>query len=76
MRSEQVFRANERVANKFLLCQATARTTRRLGFASANTTDAITDAFIRIAMASHDVSPQLSPHYAPTPYRRVGQIAA
>jgi hypothetical protein len=52
MRSEIVFRAREKVANGYLLCQATAKTTRRLDFASANTTDAITDAFVRIADVS------------------------
>ncbi len=52
MRSELVFRAQEKVGNKFLLCRATARTTRRLHFVSFNTTDAITDAFVKIASAS------------------------
>jgi len=49
MRSELVFRARETVANSYLLCQATAKTTRSLYFASADTTGAITDAFVRIA---------------------------
>jgi len=52
MRSELVFRAREKVANRYLLCQATAKTTRCLDFASANTADAITDAFVRIADVS------------------------
>jgi hypothetical protein len=51
MRSELVFRARDRVANRYLLCRATAKTTRRLHFASANTADAITDAFVRMADA-------------------------
>jgi hypothetical protein len=49
MRSEHVFRAHEKVTNKFLLCKAAAKTTRCICFVSANTTDAITDAFVRIA---------------------------
>jgi len=52
LRSELVFRARQRVANRYLLCQATAKTTRCLHFASANTTDAITDAFVRISADS------------------------
>jgi hypothetical protein len=52
MRSELVFRASDKVANRYLLCQATAKTTRCLHFASANTTDAITDAFVRMADSS------------------------
>jgi hypothetical protein len=52
MRSELLFRAHEKVTNRYLLCQATAKTTRCLDFVSANTTDAITDAFVRIAAVS------------------------
>ncbi len=52
MRSELVFRAHDKVANRYLLCHATAKTTRCLHFASANTTDAITDAFVRISDSS------------------------
>lgn len=49
MRSELVFRAQEKVTSRYLLCQATAKTTRRIHFVSANTTDAINDAFVKIA---------------------------
>jgi hypothetical protein len=49
VRSEIVFRAQEKVANRYLLCQKAAKTTRRLHFASMNTTDAITDALVRMA---------------------------
>jgi hypothetical protein len=49
MRSELVFRAGTKVGNRYLLCQATARTTRCLHFVSANTSDAITDALVRMA---------------------------
>jgi hypothetical protein len=52
MRSELVFRASDRVANRYLLCHATAKTTRCLHFVSANTADAITDAFVRMADTS------------------------
>jgi hypothetical protein len=58
MRSELVFRASDKVANRYLLCHATAKTTRCLHFASANTTDAITDAFVRMADSS-SMKPQI-----------------
>ena len=48
MRCEQVFRANDQINNRFELCRLTARMTRRLHFASANTHDAIEDAFVRV----------------------------
>ena len=68
MRSELVFRARDRVANKYLLCRATARTTRCLHFASASTTDAITDAFVRIADESNpEIENTLSYQEGPIP---------
>ena len=48
MRCEQVFRANDQISNRYELCRLTARMTRRLHFASANTHDAIEDAFVRV----------------------------
>ena len=49
MSSELVLHARDKVANRCLLCHAIAMMTRCLHFASANTTDAITDAFVRMA---------------------------
>ncbi len=49
MRSEQVFRASKQIENRYLLCRLAARTTRRLHFVSANTHDAIEDAFERMS---------------------------
>jgi hypothetical protein len=49
MRSEMIFRAQEKVANRYKLCQTAAKVTRCLHCYSGNTGDAITDAFIRIA---------------------------
>ncbi len=49
MRSEMVFRAQGNLANRYELCQAAAKVTRRLHFLSSNTQDAINDAFGQVA---------------------------
>jgi hypothetical protein len=49
MRSELIFRAKETVTNKYKLCQAASKATRRLHISSTNTTDTINSAFARIA---------------------------
>ena len=49
MRSELIFRAREKVVNKYKLCQTTSKATRRLHIAAKNTTDTINDALSRIA---------------------------
>jgi len=45
MSSDLVFSAAKIVSNRYLLCRLTARTVRCLHFVSANTHDAIVDAF-------------------------------
>jgi hypothetical protein len=57
MRSEQVFRARKQIQNSYLLCRLAARTTRRLHFVSANTHDAIMDAFERIGADTDSDAP-------------------
>lgn len=49
MRSEIIFRAEEKVVNKYKLCQTASRTTRQLHIASGNTQDTINSAFLNIA---------------------------
>jgi hypothetical protein len=49
MRSEMIFRAQEKVANRYRLCHAASKVSRCLHHFSSNTRDAITDAFVRIA---------------------------
>ena len=49
VRSELIFRAREKVVNKYKLCQTTSKATRRLHIAAKNTTDTINDALSRIA---------------------------
>jgi hypothetical protein len=49
MRSEIVFRAQEKVANRYRLCHATSKVSRCLHYYSATTQDAISDAFVRIS---------------------------
>jgi hypothetical protein len=49
MRSQLIFQAQERITNRYKLCHAVARVTRRLHFSSSNTEDAISDAFLRVA---------------------------
>jgi hypothetical protein len=49
MRSEVIFQAQEKIANRYRLCHAVAKVTRRLHFSSANTEDAIRDAFVKVA---------------------------
>ena len=51
MRSEIVFRAEENTANRYQLCCLAAKVTRRLHFLSINTSDAITDALVQLAMS-------------------------
>ncbi|RSL19139.1 hypothetical protein EDE15_4775 [Edaphobacter aggregans] len=49
VRSELIFRAREKVDNKYKLCQTTSKATRRLHIVAQNTTDTINDALSRIA---------------------------
>ena len=49
MRSELIFRAREKVDNKYKLCQTTSKATRRLHIAAKNTTDTINYTLSRIA---------------------------
>ena len=49
MRSEMIFRAQEKVANRYRLCHAASKVSRCLHYYSATTQDAISDAFVRIA---------------------------
>ena len=51
MRSEIVFRAEENTANRYQLCCLAAKVTRRLHFLSTNTSDAINDALVQLAMS-------------------------
>jgi hypothetical protein len=60
MRSEQVFRARKHIPNSYLLCRLAARTTRRLHFVSANTHDAIVDAFERMGYDGFPAGPILT----------------
>jgi len=67
MRSEQVFRATEQIGNRYVLCRLTAKTTRRLHFASLNTQDAIQDAFVRVCLA------MVSPYHNAYAYTELGE---
>lgn len=49
MRSEIIFRAQEKLFNKYKLCQVAAKATRRLHVAPKNTQDTINSAFTSIA---------------------------
>jgi hypothetical protein len=49
MRSEIIFRAQEKVANRYRLCHAASKVSRCLHYYSATTQDAISDAFVRIS---------------------------
>ena len=49
VRSELIFRAREKVDNKYKLCQTTSKATRRLHIDAKNTTDTINYALSRIA---------------------------
>ncbi len=49
MRSQVIFEARERIANRYTLVHAVARVTRCLHFSSSCTQDAISDAFVRVA---------------------------
>jgi hypothetical protein len=49
VRSELIFRAREKLDNKYKLCQTTSKATRRLHITAKNTTDTINDALSRIA---------------------------
>jgi hypothetical protein len=50
MRSEHVFRADEHVGNRFLLCRTVASLTRSLHLTSSNIQDTIIDAFVYVAI--------------------------
>jgi hypothetical protein len=52
MRSEIVFRAAEKIANKYKLCHTASKATRRLHVASRDTQGTINNAFLRIAAGS------------------------
>jgi hypothetical protein len=52
MRSEIIFRAAEKIANKYKLCQTASKATRRLHVASRDTQGTINNAFLRIAAGS------------------------
>ncbi len=49
VRSELIFRAREKLDNKYKLCQTASKATRRLHITAKNTTDTINDALSRIA---------------------------
>jgi hypothetical protein len=49
MRSEIIFRAQEKVDNRYRLCHAASKVSRCLHYYSATTQDAISDAFVRIS---------------------------
>ena len=49
MRSEIIFRAEEKVINKFQLCQTVSKVTRQLHINSDDTKDTINVAFANIA---------------------------
>ena len=49
MRSDLIFRAQEKVANRYRLCHAASKVSRCLHYYSTTTQDAISDAFVRIA---------------------------
>ncbi len=49
MRSDIIFRAEEKIVNKYKLCQTAAKATRRLHVASRNTQETINNAFASIA---------------------------
>ncbi len=49
MRSDIIFRAEEKIVNKYKLCQTASKATRRLHVASRNTQETINNAFASIA---------------------------
>lgn len=49
VRSELIFRAREKVDNKYQLCQTTAKSTRLLHLPTTSTTVTINDALTRLA---------------------------
>lgn len=49
MRSDIIFRAEEKIVNKYKLCQTASKATRQLHIASRNTQETINNAFINIA---------------------------
>jgi hypothetical protein len=53
MRSEIIFRASEKISNKYKLCQTASKATRQLHIASTNTQETINNAFVRIAAESN-----------------------
>ena len=60
VRSELIFRAREKVDNKYKLCQTTSKATRSLHIVAQNTTDTINDALSRIA-GGDESSPPVNP---------------
>ena len=60
MRSEMIFRAQEKVANRYRLCHAASKVSRCLHYYSATTQDAISDALVRIAHVPCLVQPALA----------------
>jgi hypothetical protein len=52
MRSEAIFRAKEKIENKFSLCLTVSKATRRLHIAPRSTEETISSAFARIAAGS------------------------
>lgn len=49
VRSDIIFRAEEKIVNKYKLCQTASKATRRLHIASRNTQETINSAFVNIA---------------------------
>jgi hypothetical protein len=58
VRSELIFRAREKIDNKYELCQATAKSTRVLHIPTTSATVTINDALTRLA--GDRVSPALA----------------
>jgi hypothetical protein len=56
MRSEEIFRAKEMIANKYNLCQTASKATRKLHIAPRSTQETISSAFARIASGSSEIS--------------------
>lgn len=70
MSSDIVFEARQNVDNRYLLCRLTAATVRQRHHVSANTRDAIVDAFVAICSglycdrtASRDTGPAMPSGY-------------
>ena len=65
MRSTLVFRAHDKVSNRYELCRLASRVTRRLHFASCDTQSAINDTFVSIAGGAEHSSSLIVPMEAP-----------